>query len=251
MLKSGMHFGHRTSRWHPKMAPYIFGQRAGVHIIDLRKTYTQLETAIDYLKKMAAENKTILFVGTKDQIKDKLTAAAKEVGMPYVANRWIGGTLTNFEIIKKQIKSYLDLREKKETGKLEKYTKKERVGFDKAMAKLEIMVGGLTTLKKMPDVIFIFDIKNDKTALAEAKKKGIAVVAVCDTNVNPDGVNYVIPANDDASKAISLIIDAVVGAIKEGQADAEKNKSEEMKKRNKVEKREEKKEEKKEETKSE
>lgn len=240
MLKAGMHFGHRTSRWHPKMEPYIYGTRAGVHIIDLRKTYTQLETALDYLKKMAAENKTILFVGTKDQIKEKLAAAAQSVGMPYVSNRWIGGTLTNFAIIKKQIKTYLDLKEKKETGRLAKYTKKERVGFDKQMAKLELMVGGLTELKKMPDVVFIFDIKNDKTALAEAKKKGVPLVAVCDTNVNPDGIQYVIPANDDASKSISLLLDAVTEAIKEGKAMAEKNKTEETKKRNKVEKKEEK-----------
>lgn len=241
MLKSGMHFGHRTSRWHPKMEPYIFGQRAGVHIIDLRKTRAQIEQAAEYLKKMAAENKTILLVGTKDQIKDKLAKAAKEVNMPYVTTRWIGGTLTNFEIIKKQIKTYLDLKEKKETGKLEKYTKKERVGFDKQLAKLEIMVGGITGLKKMPDVVFIFDIKNDKTALAEAKKKGIPVVAVCDTNVNPTGVNYVIPANDDASKSISTIIAIVTEAIKEGQAEAETKKAEDLKKKNKVEKKEEKK----------
>lgn len=236
MLKAGMHFGHRTSRWHPKMAPYIFGTRAGVHIIDLRKTYAQLEEAAEYLKKMAAENKTILLVGTKDQIKNKLAQAAKEVNMPYVTTRWIGGTLTNFDVIKKQIKTYLDLKEKKETGKLEKYTKKEQVGFDKQLAKLEVMVGGITGLKKMPDVVFIFDIKNDKTALAEAKKKGLPVVAVCDTNVNPDGVNYVIPANDDASKSILTIISVITEAIKEGQAEGEKKKAEELKKKNKVEK---------------
>lgn len=217
MLKSGMHFGHRTSKWHPKMAPFIFGQRAGIHIIDLQKAQKKLEEALDFMTKLTSENKTILLVGTKDQVKSRLKAQALEVNMPYVNNRWLGGTLTNFVIVKRLIKNYVDLKERKETGKLAKYTKKEQVDFDKTIKKLDTKVGGLTNLKKLPDAMFIWDIKKEKTALTEARKKGVPVVAVCDTNVNPDGVKYVIPANDDAVKTIKLLLNLVGEAIKEGQ----------------------------------
>jgi len=220
MLKAGMHFGHRTSKWHPKMEPFIFGQRLGVHIIDLRKTQKYLAEALEFVSKMASENKTILMVGTKDQVKNRMVEVAKKSGLPYVNNRWIGGTLTNFLVIKKLIKDYVDLKEKKETGKLAKYTKKEQLNFARKIEKLDRMVGGMATVKKIPDALFIWDIKCEKTALAEAKKKGIPVIAVCDTNVNPDGIKYIIPANDDATKGIKLVLELFGKAVEEGRTQA-------------------------------
>ena len=222
MLKCGLHFGHQTSKWHPKMAPFIFGDRKGVHIFDLQKTQKLLEEALQFISKMSSENKTILFVGTKDQVKSKMADQAKELEMPYVNNRWLGGTLTNFLVIKKLINKYLDLKEKQASGKLTKYTKKEQLDFSKQIEKLDTMVGGMSNLKKLPDVLFIWDIKKEKTALAEAKKKGIPVIAICDTNVNPNGVKYIIPANDDATKGIKLILGLVAEAIKEGKAQVKK-----------------------------
>ncbi len=222
MLKAGMHFGHRTSKWHPKMAPFIFGSKNGVHIIDLAKTRVELAKALDYLEKSAAEGKTILLVGTKTQVKDTLKNAALEAGSPYVSEGWLGGTVTNFSIIKKAIKKYKTLSEERSGGKLEKYTKKERLEFDREIARLEKKVGGLVNLNKQPDIIFIWDVKKEETALAEAKKKDISVVAVCDTNVNPRGVNYIIPANDDATKTIKLILELVSEAIKAGKERATK-----------------------------
>jgi len=162
MLKAGLHFGHQTSKWHPKMAPFIFGDRKGVHIFDLQKTQKKLEEALQFINKMASENKTILFVGTKDQVKSKITTQAKELEMPYVNNRWLGGTLTNFPVIKKLINKYLDLKEKQATGKLAKYTKKEQLDFSKQIEKLDRMVGGMANLKKLPDALFIWDIKKEK-----------------------------------------------------------------------------------------
>lgn len=220
MLKAGMHFGHRTSKWHPKMAPFIFTARNGVHIINLARTREKLADALDYIKQVAGQGKTILLVGTKTQVKKPLKNIAQESGMPYISERWPGGCLTNFFIIKHSIKKYKDLLEKKQAGKLDKYTKKERQDFDKKIAKLEIMVGGLVNLTKLPDAIFIWDIKKEKTAFAEAKKKNIPVIAVCDTNVNPTEVDYVIPANDDATKAIKLVLNAVKEAIEEGKKEA-------------------------------
>lgn len=221
MLKAGMHFGHRTSKWHPKMAPFIFGSRNGVHVIDLAKARIELKKALDYLEKSAAEGKTILLVGSKTQVKDTLKKTALEAGVPYVSEGWLGGTVTNFSIIKKAIKKYKTLSEERSGGKLEKYTKKERLEFDREIARLEKKVGGLVNLNKQPDVVFIWDIKKEDTALAEAKKKDIPVVAVCDTNVNPRGVNFIIPGNDDATKTIKLLMELVGEAIKAGKAKTE------------------------------
>ena len=230
MLKAGMHFGHRTSKWHPKMAPFIFGQRGGIHIIDLRKTQELLDEALAFITKMVAENKTVLLVGTKDQVKENLAALAIELDVPYVKNRWVGGTLTNFVIIKRLVKHYTDLKEKKETGKLVKYTKKEQMDFDKEIKKLDSRIGGLSNLKKLPDVMFIWDIKHEKTALTEARKKGVPVIAVCDTNVNPEGVKYIIPANDDAIKTIKLLLSLIAEAIREGKKQAVERPRDESKK---------------------
>ncbi|MDP3899778.1 MAG: 30S ribosomal protein S2 [bacterium] len=220
MLKAGMHFGHRTSKWHPKMAPFIFGERNGIHIIDLQKTQSLLEEALSFISKMTAENKTILLVGTKEQVKNKMAEKAKEINLPYINNRWIGGTLTNFSVIKLLISKYVDLKNRQETGKLSKYTKKEQLDFGKVIEKLDRMVGGISTLKKLPDVVFIWDIKHEKTAVAEARKKGIPIIAICDTNVNPQGIKYIIPSNDDATKSIKLIFDLIGEAVMAGRQQA-------------------------------
>jgi len=223
MLKAGMHFGHRTSKWHPKMEPFIFGSRKGVHIMDLRKTQKMLGVALEYIKKQTAEGKIVLLVGTKMQVKNTLKKTAEEAGVPYVSSKWLGGFLTNFPIIRNLIRKFIDLSEKRAAGKLDKYTKKERLDFDRQIVKLETNVGGLVSLTKTPDVIFIWDIKKEKTAFTEALKKKIPVVAVCDTNVNPSGVKYIIPSNDDASKGIKLVMNLVKEAILEGKTEA-KNK---------------------------
>lgn len=222
MLQAGMHFGHRSSKWHPKMQPYIFSARKGVHIIDLVKTREQLEQAMNFISELSANGKSVLFVGTKPQVKGLMKKVAQEMNMPYVSEHWLGGTLTNFAIIKKSIRKYKDLLEKREAGKLSKYTKKEQLQFDRQIAKLELAVGGLVELNKMPEAIFIWDLKVEKTALAEAKKKQIPIIAVCDTNVNPEGIQYVIPANDDASKAIALVLSVAKDAVITGRAKAPK-----------------------------
>jgi len=218
MLKAGMHFGHRTSKWHPKMEPFIFTSRNGVHVIDLSKTKKYLKSALEYLEKAASEDKVILLVGTKTQVKDPLKKLAIEIGVPYVNEGWLGGAVTNFNVIKKAIKKYKTLMEEKEDGRLDRYTKKERISIDKEISRLEKKVGGLVSLTKTPDVIFIWDVKEEDTALTEAKKKDIPVVAVCDTNVNPKDVDYIIPANDDATKTIKLILNLIGEAIKEGKS---------------------------------
>ncbi len=227
MLEAGMHFGHRTFKWHPKMKPYIFEARKGIHIIDLEQTKTKLEEALAAIARLVSEGKTILFVGTKNQVKGPLEEAAKAMGMPYVSQHWLGGTLTNFAIIRNSIRLFQDLTEKKEQGKLDRYTKKERGQFDRRIAKLSQTVGGLVGLNRAPDAIFIWDIKHEETALAEAKKKRVPIIAICDTNVNPDGIDYVIPANDDASKAITLVMNLVIATVEEAKAQVkDKNESE-------------------------
>lgn len=218
MLKAGVHFGHRTSKWHPNMAPFIFGDRGGVHILDLEKTRTKMEEAGEFLKKLGMEGGTLLFVGTKKQAQAAIESAAKECGMPYVSLRWIGGALTNFKTIRDRVNHFIDLSKKHESGELKKYTKKEQLNFSKEIADLNHKIGGLVNMTKLPTAIFIMDIRQESTAFSEAKKKSIPVVAVCDTNVNPAGVDYVIPANDDASKSVEMMIKFVVEAFREGQA---------------------------------
>ncbi len=217
MLKAGMHFGHRTNRWHPKMAPYIFTAKNGVYIINLKKSQEKLREALEFMTKLAAENKNILFVGTKNQVAESLKKMALAIGQPYIVGKWLGGYLTNFAVVKKSVKKYLDLLERREAGKLEKYTKKERLNFEREIKKLELSVGGLTALNKLPDALFIWDIREEETALKEAKQKHIPIVAVCDTNVNPEEVNYPIPANDDSTKTIRLILDCLEAAMLEAK----------------------------------
>ncbi len=216
MLKSGVHFGHQKKRWHPKMKPYIFTMRSGIHIIDLEKTAEKLEQAYNFLKKTIANDGKVLFVSTKQQARQIVHAAAQKAKMPEVTERWIGGTLTNFENITKLTKRLDDLRTKKEKGELTKYTKLEQLQFDKEIDDLETSVGGIETLKKLPAALFIIDIKREKTALREARKKKIPVVAMVDTNCNPALVDYPIPANDDATKSIEYIVNLMAQAVIEG-----------------------------------
>jgi small subunit ribosomal protein S2 len=217
MLKAGMHFGHKTSRWHPKAASFIFGERNGVHIIDLEKSRQMLGHALEHITKSVKEGKIILFVGTKTQVKNRLKNICVEIGMPYISEKWPGGCITNFVAIKKSIKRYNDILEMKKTDKLAKYTKKEKLEFDREAAKLETRIGGLAKISKVPDIIFIWDIKKEKTAVKEALKKNIPIIAVCDTNTNPEVVDYVIPSNDDATKAIKLVLGLVKEAVEEGK----------------------------------
>lgn len=213
MLKAGMHFGHRTNRWHPKMKPYIFTSKNGVYIIDLRKSQEKLREALEFIQKLIKEDKKILFVGTKSQVSLPMKKMADESGQAYVVGKWLGGYLTNFTVIKKSVKKYLDLTEKKAAGKLDKYTKKERLDFDREIKKLEARVAGLVSLNKTPDALFVWDLKEEETAVREAIQKNIPIIAVCDTNVNPESANYPIPANDDSTKTISLVLNAIKETI--------------------------------------
>lgn len=216
MMKAGMHFGHRTNRWHPKMEQFIFTKKNGVYIINLEKTQEKLREALEFMIKLRQEDKVILFVGTKKQVKSIMKDMAEEVKVPYITGKWLGGLLTNFTVIKKSIKKYQDLLNDRESGKLNKYTKKEKLDFDREIKRLEERVGGLVGLTKLPDAIFIWDLKEEKTAVAEAQSRNIPIIAVCDTNVNPELAAFPIPANDDATKTVSLILET----IKDGLLDA-------------------------------
>jgi small subunit ribosomal protein S2 len=209
MLKAGMHFGHRTNRWHPKMRDFIFTTKNGIYIIDLKKSQQKLVEALEFMAKLVSEGKHILFVGTKNQVSGPMKKMAEDISQPYITGKWLGGYLTNFPVVKKSVKKYLDLVEKKESGRLEKYTKKERLEFDREINKLRERVGGLTSLNKLPDALFIWDIKEEETAVKEAIQKNIPIIAICDTNVNPELANYPIPANDDATKTIALVLDSI------------------------------------------
>lgn len=222
MLQSGLHFGHSAGKWHPKMKQYIFGERGGIHIINLEATAEKMSVALDYITKLVANGGVILLVATKRQAQDAVREVARETGMPEITRRWLGGTLTNFGQIMKLIKHYKDLMARRESGDLLKYTKKEQLEFTREIEDLEKKVGGISNISKMPDAVFIMDIKHEKTAFDEACRMGVPVVAVTDTNVNPDGVTYPIPANDDAIKSIELVARMVGEAIKEGKAMAGK-----------------------------
>ncbi len=220
MLKAGVHFGHRVSRWHPKMAPFIFGARNGVHVIDLEKTQNQIQKALTYVEDLVARGGTILFVGTKKQIQEFTKEEAKAAGVPHVTERWLGGTFTNFTEIQKLIKQYLDLQDKRDKGELRKYTKLEQLQFDRKIEELDVKIGGISTLTKLPEAIFVLDVRQEKTAVAEARNRGVKVVAICDTNVNADLVDYVIPANDDAMGSLEMITKLVSEAVRVGRARA-------------------------------
>ncbi|MDD4819044.1 MAG: 30S ribosomal protein S2 [Candidatus Colwellbacteria bacterium] len=216
MMRAGMHFGHRTNRWHPKMEPFIFAKKNGVYVINLEKSQEKLVEALEFMIKLKKEDKVILFVGTKKQVKGIMKEMAEETKCPYITGKWLGGLLTNFTVIKKSIKKYQDLLNDRESGKLNKYTKKEKLDFDREIKRLEERVGGLVNLTKLPDAIFIWDLKEEKTAVAEARSKNIPIIAICDTNVDPSLAAYPIPGNDDATKTVILILNC----IKENLIDA-------------------------------
>ncbi|MDP3057302.1 MAG: 30S ribosomal protein S2 [bacterium] len=210
MLKAGVHFGHKTTKWSPKMAPFIFGVRNDTHIIDLEKTIIKLNEALVFVKKLAKNNGVIIFVGTKKQAKAYIKEVAIKANMPYVADRWIGGLLTNFSIISKQIRLMEQLEADMKSGALDKYTKKERVMIEKKIKKLNQKFGGLRLLKKLPDAVFVTDINEDRIAVNEARDKNIPIIALADTNVDPGLVTYPIPANDDALSSIKVIVNKIV-----------------------------------------
>ncbi|OGL65415.1 30S ribosomal protein S2 [Candidatus Uhrbacteria bacterium RIFCSPLOWO2_01_FULL_47_24] len=225
LLKAGVHFGHKTSRWHPKMAPFIFGARGGVHLINLEKTREELARACEFVRALGREGKVLLFVGTKKQAAPLIKKYATEVGAPYVENRWLGGTITNWAELYKLIRKYLDLKGKQERGELGKYTKKEQLDFSKDIERMSQLVHGISTLTKLPDALFIVDIKHEETALAEANQKKIPIIALCDTNANPERVQYPIPGNDDAVKSIELVVKCIAQAYQEGKEEGKTSES--------------------------
>lgn len=214
MLANAVHFGHKSSKWNPKMAPYLHGKRNGVHIFDLNKTYKGLNEAVEFLKGAAKQGQKILFVSTKQQSTDLVQAEAERCGMPYVTSKWIPGLLTNFKTIRQRVRYLQKLKEDREAGEFEKYTKKEALNLGKQIDKLEDALGGVVSLEKPPHVVFIVDVVRDNIAVKEANKIGATVVAIVDSNADPDGVDYVIPANDDAIKSIQFILNEVGQAIK-------------------------------------
>ena len=218
LLEAGVHFGHKTSRWHPKMAPYIHSKRQDNHIIDLTKTVEGLDKALPFLTKTAASGKTILFVATKKQTKDAVKAAAEALGQPYMTERWLGGTLTNVQTISAQIKKLKDLERRMASGELEnKYNKLEVQRFQEEIDDLNAKYSGIKDLSGKPGALFLIDVIGDVNAIDEAKTLGIPVVALVDTNADPSRIDYVIPGNDDAIKGVNLILDYVSQAINEGK----------------------------------
>ena len=217
LLEAGVHFGHQTRRWEPKMAEYIFQARNGIHIIDLQKTSKKLDEAYAFLKEQAEEGKTILFVGTKKQAQECVKEAAEKCGMYYVNQRWLGGTLTNFGTIRKRIERLEQLEKMQEDGTFDVLPKKEVILLKKEMEKLEKNLGGIKEMKELPGVMFIVDPKKERIGILEARKLGIPVIGLIDTNCNPEDVDYAIPGNDDAIRAVALITDCMANAVIEGR----------------------------------
>ena len=217
LLEAGVHFGHQTRRWDPKMAEYIFQARNGIHIIDLQKTSKKLDEAYSFMKEQAEEGKTVLFVGTKKQAQECMKEAAVKCGMFYVNQRWLGGMLTNFKTIKARVQRLKDLEAMEQDGTFDVLPKKEVINLKKEMEKLEKNLGGIKEMENTPDIIFLVDPKKEATAIAEAKKLNIPVVGLVDTNCNPEDLDYPIPGNDDAIRAVKLIADVMANAIIEGK----------------------------------
>ena len=217
LLEAGVHFGHQTRRWNPKMAPYIFTERNGIYIIDLQKTVKKLEDAYMFVRQVAEDGGDILFVGTKKQAMDSVKEEAERCGMPFVNARWLGGMLTNFTTIKLRIRRLAQLKAMEENGTFDLLPKKEVAKLKLQIEKLEKFLGGITEMKKMPSAMFIVDPRKERIAVAEAKKLGIPIVAIVDTNCDPDEVDYVIPGNDDAIRAVKLIAGAMADAVIEGR----------------------------------
>ena len=218
MLEAGVHFGHQTRFWNPKMAPFIFGHRNKIHIVNLEQTMSMFQEATKYIRKLSANRGTILMVGTKRQARDIIAAEAQRAGVPFVDQRWLGGTLTNFKTIKTSIKRLKEMEAAIADGSVEKMSKKEALMFNRELDKLQKGIGGIKDMNGVPDAIFVIDVGYHKGAITEAIKLGIPVIGVVDTNHSPNGVTYVIPGNDDSSKAITLYARGVADAILEGRA---------------------------------
>ncbi|AVS73946.1 30S ribosomal protein S2 [Paracidovorax cattleyae] len=219
MLEAGVHFGHQTRFWNPKMAPFIFGHRNKIHIINLEKSLPMFQEAQKFAKQLTANRGTILMVGTKRQAREILAAEAQRAGVPYVDQRWLGGMLTNFKTVKTSIKRLKDMKAQQEAG-LESMSKKEQLTFTREIEKLEKDIGGIQDMNALPDAIFIIDVGFHKIAVAEAKKLGIPLIGVVDSNHSPEGIDYVIPGNDDSAKAVALYARGIADAIIEGRANA-------------------------------
>jgi small subunit ribosomal protein S2 len=219
LLEAGVHFGHQVRRWNPKMKEYIFGERNGIYIIDLQKTQKMFREALQYVTSMIAEDrgKTVLFVGTKRQAQDAVREEAERSGQYYVNQRWLGGLLTNFQTVQKSIKRLKDLEAMQTDGRYEKLTKKERIKLDRERLGLEKVLSGIKSMSRLPDSIFVIDVRKEEIAVAEANKLGIPVIAVVDTNCSPEGIDYVIPGNDDALRAVRLFASRIADAVLEGQ----------------------------------
>ena len=219
MLEAGVHFGHQTRFWNPKMAPFIFGHRNKIHIINLEKSLPMFQDAQKFAKQLAANRGTILMVGTKRQARELVAEQAQRAGVPYVDQRWLGGMLTNFKTVKTSIKRLKDMKAQQEAG-LESMSKKEQLMFSRELEKLERDIGGIQDMTGLPDAIFVIDVGYHKIAVSEAKKPGIPLIGVVDSNHNPEGIDYVIPGNDDSAKAVALYARGIADAILEGRANA-------------------------------
>lgn len=218
MFDSAVHIGHRTQKWNPRMKKFLYGEKDGVHIINLEKTVKYLENATNFLAKMASEGKVVLFVSTKPQSLKLIGEVASGVGMPFVASRWIPGLLTNFKTIKSRVKYLADLKDQQETGEFDKYTKKEASKLSKTIDKLSSSLGGVQNLSDLPDAVFVVDVVRDNIAVTEAKKLGLPVIAIVDSNSNPSDVDYPIPGNDDALKSLEFLLGEVKSALAKKKA---------------------------------
>ena len=218
LLEAGAHFGHQTKRWNPKMEEYLYGQENGVHIFDLTKTKPAIEEALAFLTGSVKEGKVVVLLGTKKQVKEKVKEVAVKAGIPYVNERWLGGTISNFEQIKRSLKKLSEMKETMASGGYSEFTKKERLLIEREITRLERFFGGLTGVEKSPDVIFVVDVKKEISAVKEAARKGVVVIGIVDSNSDPDLVDYVIPMNDDAAKAVEYILDKVGEAIADGKS---------------------------------
>ncbi|MFO7291830.1 MAG: 30S ribosomal protein S2 [Actinomycetes bacterium] len=222
LLEAGVHFGHQTRRWNPKMKPYIYGERNGIHIIDLRQTLEQIEKATQFVKDLSANGGTVLFVGTKKQAQGPVAEQARRSGNPYVTYRWLGGMLTNFSTIQKRIYYLKELRQMEETKEIEALPKKERLRLRREREKLELNLGGVAEMTRLPDALFVVDVNAEATAVKEASRLGIPVIALVDSNCDPDLIDFVIPGNDDAIRSAELVAGAIAEAAIEGKEIAAK-----------------------------
>jgi small subunit ribosomal protein S2 len=222
LLEAGVHFGHQTRRWNPKMRPFIYGERNGIHILDLRQTVTQVAEAQAFARDLAADGGSVLFVGTKKQAQIAVAAAAQRAGQPFVNFRWLGGMLTNFRTIQKRVFYMRELRRLEDTGEMNGLPKKERLQLRRELSKLEGNLGGMVDMQKLPDAIFVVDVNTEATAIKEAERLGIPIIALVDSNSDPDAIDYVIPGNDDAIRAADLIANAIADGILEGKEIASK-----------------------------